>query len=466
MGGIVRDLFPGFYPPTAQEYEKISKESLVVFDANSLLDLYRLPASARDEFLEVLAGLKDRLWIPFQVALEFQRNRLTVITDERKVTQDALDSAKELVEKLTQKVEDLELDKHGLGLKPDELIKDLKNSNQKLQEALTKVHEARLDPGHKDEIRDRLDKILKGKVGSPPSTQAEMDQLVAGGDQRFSDRIPPGFADVDKGKDPTKASYVHNGIKYTAKFGDLILWRQLISYVKAEKPKSVLFVTRDRKEDWWWSEKGKTLGPSPELVSEIKRETGVELFWMYRPDQFLEMAKTNDIAKVSSSSVDEVKALKSRWEEIFQSSNGLIPLTFRPLTTSRIEDIVLAYLENRFDELEVNPSGFPDAFAFDEASGLKFAVEIMSPGRAGGPSHFLEEAKSKIIVVQDLIDKGVAAGFVLACVVPSRIADQFVNSLERLRDVISAYPLTELVVGEIVDDAFQPLLRIGNNDLK
>ncbi|MDI7860946.1 PIN domain-containing protein [Rhizobiaceae bacterium n13] len=455
----MRDLFPGFYPPSDKEYQTISKEALVVFDTNSLLDLYRLPANARDEFLEVLAGLKDRLWIPFQVALEFQRNRLAVMADERKVSQEALDSAKHLVDALTKKVQDLELDKHGLGLKPDELLKDLNSSSEKLRDALTAVHDARIDPGQSDEIRDRLDKILQGKVGDPPSSQDDLNNLTKDGEERYASRIPPGYCDSDKEKDPKKASYVYNGIKYAAKFGDLILWRQLINYIKIKNVKSVLLVTRDKKDDWWWEEKGKTLGPSPELIAEIKREAAVEIFWMYRPDQFLEMAKDHSIAKVSNSSVDDLKALKNReWRIDFTS---WITEPARPLTESRIEDIVLAYLETRFDKVEVNSNGFPDAFAFSAES--KLAVEVKSPGKEG-PTEYLERAKSAIMVANEVIKKGLADGFMLVCIVPSLLSDQYRAPLKTLASIVRESPQTEVVVGEIVAEAFVPLSFIRNSN--
>ena len=96
----MRSSFCGYYPPTPDDYERLWKEATIVLDTNVLLNLYRLPTSARDEFLTVLDLLKDRLWVPHQVALEFQRNRLTVIAAERKSTEDALSSAQEIVGEL------------------------------------------------------------------------------------------------------------------------------------------------------------------------------------------------------------------------------------------------------------------------------------------------------------------------------------------------------------------------------
>jgi hypothetical protein len=121
----VKEAFFGYYAPTSKEYEILWKEAMIILDANVLLDLYRFPATSRDEFITVLESLKERLWIPHQVALEFQRNRLTVISTERKATEKALESAKALVSELKQKVEALQIDKHGLGLEPSPSLRIL-----------------------------------------------------------------------------------------------------------------------------------------------------------------------------------------------------------------------------------------------------------------------------------------------------------------------------------------------------
>ena len=112
----MKKAFVGYYAPSDEEYRRLWKEGQIVLDANVLLDFYRLPTSARDELLTVLELLKERLWIPYQVALEFQRRRLTVISSERKATEVALSKAKDLFEDFRKRVQSLEMDKRGLGI--------------------------------------------------------------------------------------------------------------------------------------------------------------------------------------------------------------------------------------------------------------------------------------------------------------------------------------------------------------
>ena len=368
--------FSGYYPPTTEQYEKLWKEAAIVLDTNVLLNLYRLPTAARDELFGVLDLLKERLWIPHQVALEFQRRRLTVIASERKATEEALTAASELVDDIKSKVEGLQIDKRGLGIESQPLLAELEKANGQLLEAIKAAHNAQLDISASDPVRERLDTLLDNRVGAGPTSQAELDALVAGGDDRYKEKIPPGFADLDKDKNPNEATFVFDHIKYQRKFGDLILWRQLIQHVKQSQVKAVLLITADRKEDWWWREQGKTVGPHPELIREIHRDGGIDLFWMYSSVQFVEHANKYSTASVSNESVAEIKqvalfnpdTLVNVREFIGQSRqyptavSREIPsrFLFGRIDMRAVEQCVEAWLSRRGEFVEANHRGFPD----------------------------------------------------------------------------------------------------------
>ena len=77
----MRDLFPGFYRPSEEEFHRVWHEGIFVLDTNVLLNLYRYPEEARNEFLNLMGNISNRLWIPNQVGLQFQQNRLSVIAE-------------------------------------------------------------------------------------------------------------------------------------------------------------------------------------------------------------------------------------------------------------------------------------------------------------------------------------------------------------------------------------------------
>jgi PIN like domain len=64
------------FPP-----RRFFREGLIVLDANVLLDLYRITPEARRHVLNAFSRIADRLWIPYQAAVEFSRNRKQVVTD-------------------------------------------------------------------------------------------------------------------------------------------------------------------------------------------------------------------------------------------------------------------------------------------------------------------------------------------------------------------------------------------------
>lgn len=115
-------------------------------------------------------------------------------------------------------------------------------------------------------------------------------------ERRYQNKIPPGYKDARKGGDQ--------------QYGDLILWLQVIDQAK-ESGKPIVFVTDDRKDDWWLNFKGKTIGPLPELIDEIRQEANV-LFHMYTPDLFMSWAGDNLQQSVSQEAIGEVQDLRSR----------------------------------------------------------------------------------------------------------------------------------------------------------
>lgn len=473
----MKSSFSGYYPPTPDEYERLWKEATIVLDTNVLLNLYRLPTSARDEFLNVLDLLKDRLWVPHQVALEFQRNRLTVIAAERKSTEDVLNSAQEIVGELRKKVDALQIEKRGLGIETQPILEDLQQANEKLVSAIAATHSAQLEIASSDPVRDRLDALLSANVGPSPKTQADLDALIKDGEDRFRERIPPGFADADKGKNPNEATFIHDHLKYQRKFGDLLLWKQLLEHAKVNSLKSVLLITADRKEDWWWREQGKTIGAHPELVGEIHRYSAVDLFWMYSSVQFLEHANKYTAAKVSNQAVKELQqvVVSPHTTPVHRDlvvrynieSNEARPRAIRNdvvgydrIDYGQIETTVAAWLASKYADVRVNARGFPDLVVYDgqDAHGfeIKYARDfdrmLLSPSIVNGILRGYFETK-----------EGRLSLFTMVIVISESSFFEIMNSdkaselSRRLGRLLAKYPIDSIVVGAVLGDNFEVL---------
>jgi len=479
----MKDAFAGYYAPSEDDYKRLWREGLIVLDTNVLLSAYRLPAAARDDLLSVLDLLKERLWIPHQVALEYQRKRLKVIADQRKVTGSALEKAGSLLGETKRNIESLDLDKRGLEISTEKLLEDLKVTSDKLVEALKKVHESQLDIGHSDPVRERLDVILAGKVGPAPASQEDLTDLIEAGDARYENKIPPGYADADKEKNPSEASFFYDGLKYARKFGDLILWRQIIEYAKKSEKKSVMLVTSDQKEDWWWREKEMTVGPRPELVREIKKKGEVDLFWMYSASQFLENAKKFAQAQISEESVTELKEVArgtrlSFGEKLrpptvrFRAAPALMASDRYRFEFERAETAVLQWLRGLLGIEAQSTQQFPD-FVFSIGEGGLHGFEVKTSSRLSLLSNNrMLDVKLGFTLGRGLreMEEGHLARFSLIIVVPKTSLDEL--SQEQVRTIQdrlvvfrSTYGASQIIVGFVDDDNnFVPVIMLGETD--
>lgn len=107
----MKGLFPQYEAQRKLDYRTVWKDAIFVFDSNVLLNLYRYQQGTRDELLSVLDELSDKVWIPFHVALEFQRNRLKVIATQGKKFSEVRKSIDKIKTTISSEAERLNLKK-------------------------------------------------------------------------------------------------------------------------------------------------------------------------------------------------------------------------------------------------------------------------------------------------------------------------------------------------------------------
>jgi hypothetical protein len=300
----MRNLFSGYYRPDEEEFKEFWRSAIFIFDTNVLLEAYALPEKAREELLSVLEGLSDRIWIPYQVALEFHRRRFSKVKDTTKGIAELRDTLDNDPVRVISKFESIDFEKWNTGINDIPLIlNQLREVYGKLGMALDAVQKKLPNITLDDPIAKRISDIFDGRVGSAPPDQRHLDELFKDGESRYATKIPPGYSDSKKAD-----LYNDRNLCYQAKFGDLLVWRQLLDHIKIQGAKRVIFVTADVKDDWWYSEKsGERLGPHPSLTQEFLSQTGAEGFWMYTPDRFLEGARAHLNVVVADQTVAQVK---------------------------------------------------------------------------------------------------------------------------------------------------------------
>lgn len=285
----MRSIFPGYFRPTDVGYKALWKDGIFAVDANVILNLYRYSTETRKQLEATLSAVKTRLFIPHQAAREFLRNRLSVTAGQADEYTKAINRINELAATLSDRK------KHPY-LEEAELPR-FTETVERLREQLDGQRTALLGRLSNDEILEFVESVFESRTGRP-FDDAALAALAAEGERRYEARTPPGFKDAKKDE---------SGDQHR-RYGDLILWKQIIAYAK-EQQKPVVFVTDDSKEDWWLEQSGRTIGPRTELREEFIAEVQQD-FWMYTVDKFVEEAARITQTQVSEQVIAEIKEVR------------------------------------------------------------------------------------------------------------------------------------------------------------
>lgn len=288
----MRSKFIGHYPPTEEDLNTTWDKGLVVLDSNCLLNLYRYSDALRDDFIKVLRKVSDRLWLPYQVAHEFHKNRKSVLSKLEGIYADIENKIDNQLKAITQILEN---DKKYSIIQPEALqemiTKNFDNIKQELKAQSAKHPKYN---NNNDPILAIIEELFEGKVGEPTSAE-KLEEIYNEGKKRYQDKVPPGYKDLQDKKDKPEQSL----------YGDLIVWRQTIEHIKSNQT-PVLFVTDDNKEDWWDKNGRKTIKPRPELIDEFYKETNIRIL-IYNPNTFLKYASERLKEEVQKESLEEIE---------------------------------------------------------------------------------------------------------------------------------------------------------------
>ena len=185
-----------------------------------------------------------------------------------------------------------------------------------------------------------------------------LKEIIAEGEARYANKIPPGYKDIKK---KTDSDYLPDMCR---PYGDLILWKQILQK-SIEESKHVIYVTDDRKEDWWYEHKGKTIGPRPELIREFKQAAGMDMV-MFSPEKFLEEAKTFLNRDISPEAVKEVGDVSKEEEEA------------RVLSSNSTEDLLRSQSKLAVDYSRLNSVAMALQSLQKEQSIVDFAIEELN----------------------------------------------------------------------------------------
>lgn len=496
----MRDLFPGYYRHSEDDLKALWSQATFVFDTNVLLNLYSYPEEPRDAFWSALEKVSARAWIPYHVALEFHRNKFNRIKQSNKKLDGLLKTINSTSDQLSREVNLIELEKRRIGVSDIQArVTAVREAHEKLSEAVSLACERLPSVSLDDEIGEKICKLFEGRVGQPPADQGSLDALIADGQDRYDKKIPPGYEDQKtKGED----TFRDRGINYFRKFGDLIIWKQIIEHAEKNAVNDIVLITGDRKEDWWWIDDGKTIGPLPELVQEITTAGKINRFWMYTADQFLKLSQELlDVKGVTDEAIAQVKDLTdsdfsteeevgtrhptnpqnpllayktiSSWLDRSTSVSSVLGLGrdsprslgmgYVPSDHVEAEDAVEQWLKQRFGESVYRNRDFPDFLVDTEQGAVAYEVRRLRN---------FEKFLFPPAIVQGMlrgymeIHEGRVSEFNMVAVISGEDAYNIrSNGLEhdaerRVANLLSKYPITSMTVGWVEDDEFIPLFGV------
>lgn len=282
----MKTLFFEHKKQTVLEYQDLWNNCLFVFDTNVLLNLYRYSSLTFLELKEAFDNYQNRIWIPNQVAVEFFRNRLNVINEQRR---SYIEPTKYL-----NKLQENFKSKKGHPFISQDLLLQFNEISERVIREFTEQDKLLGEYINNDTILNTIFELFDSRTGKSYSSE-ELIKLYSEAKNRYALNIPPGYRDINK-PEPER-------------YSDFIIWKQLIDKASVDKI-SIILISDDEKEDWIEINSNQKLGPRPQLIKEFRESTG-QSFYIYPAFQFLKLAYEDRNKKVDQPAIDEIKELTS-----------------------------------------------------------------------------------------------------------------------------------------------------------
>lgn len=357
----MKNIFPGYYKKSDEDLKRIWDNGIILFDTNVLLNLYRYSDTTRETIIDLIKKLSKKIALPHQSALEYNRNRYEVIAEQEKAYKEFLDKIAQIQKDLQSTSKPPFLSKK-IDTELNSVFKDVRNE---VEENIKKYCDFLME----DPIFEDLTDIFNEKI-SDAFTSEELEEIYKEGEIRYKSKTPPGFED-EKNKE---------GVR---KFGDLILWKQVLQ-IACKQKKDIILITDERKIDWWWKIKdGRNMGPRQELVEEIKLNAGVD-FHMYSSERFISYGQTYLKQKIDQKAIKEIQAMKQAELESIKELEKINFIRRKKISNLNVDlRTKIESLDNEIDLLSEHIDSLRNnkEFDFENADLAKFHIDQLASKR-------------------------------------------------------------------------------------
>lgn len=254
------------------EESRLWQDAIIVLDTSAICGLYDLTDHYRQIMVSILSCLKDRIWIPNQVRVEYLRNRTKSINNPKteKYRMPSVITDK-FVEGVLDLVKQWEFNEYYHPFLNEDKLKLIKSEIEKanshiriVKETIKEQYALRYREINDIATNDILLDFVNTLSTGVPLDYVTIKAIMQEGDFRYRNSIPPGFCDNDK-----------DGV---SKYGDLIIWKGIIDCART-KQKDIIFISNDLKTDWIYKD-GENKGlPLAELLAEFNEETSQKIWF-------------------------------------------------------------------------------------------------------------------------------------------------------------------------------------------
>lgn len=360
---------------------------LIILDSSAILDIFKHDNAYSHNLLKSYQIHYDKLWVPNHVSVEVERNYRHVAKLRKKEIDSLPKKINESVETLKQNISSLikNPQKFNYPFIPN-LISELKSKIDELEQIVAgyKSQVSSIVEESQSEIfSDFLNELQDSEKIGMGYDDFDKLAIYVEGNIRYGLKIPPGFMD-ETPKDKKDATG-------TQKFGDLIIWKEILEKVKSDK-QPLLFITSDMKCDWWTLDHDKKIKDKhTKLNEEFEKVTGLS------KDKF-EMLFTGTFFNLMLGTEDFIHQSYDKTIELIVTDYSLNALNRMEelITISNVEDELneklnldiefsngdfTNYIEESFTELVVNELSDTDIVEVNvsnEEDFIKMSIELSS----------------------------------------------------------------------------------------
>ncbi|UWZ63660.1 PIN-like domain-containing protein (plasmid) [Acinetobacter baumannii] len=287
------------------------------------LDLYSYPLDTRNSIIESIQKVKGILWSPHHVFLEYHKNRREVIYKSKKILDEIQNTLGSFASGNSLNVSSISTYKSNYGKFHSELTDSIQAIVDKYTPLYLELQKKLIDDI--EPIRNQLNDYKKqdtvsltgddpvlnflanrygdGDIGQPYQSE-RLVELFKECDERIINKIPPAFKDSSKSE-----IFTYRGVKYDSKYGDFIIYKQILDYCLEKKITNVFFISNDVKRDWREPvphENNKYYGARKELRAEAYTTANIENLILLDLKEYFNVLGIT----LSKNIVEDIEALK------------------------------------------------------------------------------------------------------------------------------------------------------------